>query len=135
MHSGHDLKSDGNPMLFPRLQLLLAPVRVLGRVIRRRPRSAVLAGVCVLSLLAWPAGHCWFQRDFREAQRAFQLDLLSDASRHIEAYLKLRPDDLEGHFLAARIDRLLTRFPEANGHLEECKRLEGVTERFQLELL
>jgi tetratricopeptide (TPR) repeat protein len=122
-------------MLFPRPQLLLSPVRGLGRLIRRRPTSAALAGLCALSLFAWPAGHYWFQRNLREAQHAFHLDLLSDASRHIEEYLKLRPDDLEGHFLAARIDRLLSRFPEANLHLEECQRLDGVTERFQLELL
>jgi tetratricopeptide (TPR) repeat protein len=123
-------------MLFPRLQLLLSPVRGLGGLLRSRPGLAVLAGLCALLLPAWPvARHYWFQSDLREARRAFDLDLLADAGRHIERYLTRCPDDLEGHFLAARIDRLRTRFPEAHLHLEECKRLDGVTERFQLELL
>jgi tetratricopeptide (TPR) repeat protein len=93
---------------------------------------------CLLLLLGAGAGYRWFyfrHYDFWEAQRALKLDLLADAQRHVDLYLQSAPDDLEGHLLAVRIDRLLERFAEAEKHLHDCKRLAGMTDRVQLEWL
>jgi tetratricopeptide (TPR) repeat protein len=97
-----------------------------------RPKTSL--GIGISLCLVFSLGvFCWLHYDLWAAQRAFRLDLLADADHHIESYLHLKPDDLDGHLLAARIARLLQKYGAAEKHLEECQRIGGTSERTQLE--
>jgi len=74
-------------------------------------------------------------RQFQAAQHAFQEDRLKDAQEHIGNYLQARPDDAAAHLLAARIKRLTGSYAWAEKHLDQCKRLQGMTGELQLEWL
>ena len=84
----------------------------------------------VLGLYEWRRN-----REFDGAVRAFQEDRLKEGQELILHYLKTRPNHAAAHLLAARMDRLLGNYPGAENHLNECKRLEGMTGDLQLEWL
>jgi len=118
-------------MFVSRTSIVLSPVRAT----RRRPVLALLIGLCFLGLVGLAGWAYWSGRHLREAQRALQLDLLPRASTAINSHLVQFPNDAEAHLLAARIERLLGKPIPAQKHLEEYKRIEGSTDRFQLEWL
>jgi Tfp pilus assembly protein PilF len=89
----------------------------------------------VLAIAGWVAAYLYFHIPLWQAQRAFRQDLLPEASAAINSYLERRPNDVESHLLASRIERLRGNLQATEKHLEEYKRLAGTTERSQLEWL
>jgi tetratricopeptide (TPR) repeat protein len=69
------------------------------------------------------------------AVRAMHEDRLKDSQKLIEQFLKTWPDHAAGHLVAARLDRLLGNYAGAENHLNECKRLGGMTGDLQVEWL
>ena len=84
----------------------------------------------VLGVIEWQR-----HREFVGAERAYQQDRLRDAQELIQSYLAARPNHFEAHLLAARLDRLLGSYAGAENHLNECKRLTGMSGDLQLEWL
>jgi len=96
----------------------------LGRTIRRHPRVwtvillSVILATTALALWAWDAYH------FRQAESCLAQGRTREASRHVEACLKLRPQRLSVQLLAARADRQAGLFLEAEQHVVEARRLQ-----------
>jgi tetratricopeptide (TPR) repeat protein len=115
--------------------LLLLPAHKMGGLWRRHPLLILLAAGCLLSLCGWAGGYWYFHVSLWKARQAFRLDLLPEASAAVNAYLEGKPNDVEAHLLASRIGRLQGNFPAVEKHLQNVKRLEGSTERSQVEWL
>src|SRR5579864_1591040 len=90
-------------------------------------------GLPAVLVSAIGANEWWRTRQFEAAHRAFQEDRLKDAQENIQSYLQARPDNAAAHLLAARLDRLLGSYAGAVKHLEECKRLSGMSADIQVE--
>jgi tetratricopeptide (TPR) repeat protein len=116
--------------------------RVEGRVMRRfsswlvrlvrRPwrLAAVLAllGVCAA---AGPPVWAWYH--FRAGRRALERYHTATARAHLNACLRVWPDDAEAHLLAARAARRDDDAAAAESHLRACQRLAGSTPQTVLE--
>ena len=113
------------------LQLLRTPFGLM----RRRPVTSTAALLLILGILAAIGTEVWALHAYAEAGRALNEDRLDDASNQVAFCLAVWPWSADTHFLAARIDRLNGAFPEAEHHLDECRRLQGQTARTQLEVL
>jgi tetratricopeptide (TPR) repeat protein len=90
-------------------------------------------GLLLIGLGFWGGLHVWTVDHFRAANHALRRDRLDQALEHAQQYLNRWPADAEARLLLARIQRLRGNFPEVEKHLKECKRLQGMTERIQLE--
>ncbi len=104
----------------------------------RRDLSLGVPAVVVLlaALTAWVYYPAWRgQRHWNQAEQALQRMDLPGACGHLRAYLDLRPEDAEGHFLLARTLRRASRFDEAVIQLREARRLDWVRESIELEEL
>ena len=120
-------------MFASQINLLFLPGRNLCFLMRRRPITCLVCGLCLFVMAGGAAWYFWPIVYFWEAQRALSLDLLPEATAAINSYLEHKPNDPEGHLLASRIDRLRDRYDDAEKHLDEYKRIEGSTEGSQLE--
>jgi tetratricopeptide (TPR) repeat protein len=116
--------------------VVVAPLVRAGKLARRRP--GVTALVVALLLLAgvgvgvpWYALHQWHL-----AEAAVKEGRLADARGHLAVCLWVWPRSVSVHLLAARVARLRGDFGEAEGHLNQCLKLQnGATEDIQLEFL
>jgi tetratricopeptide (TPR) repeat protein len=72
-------------------------------------------------------------RHGRAAREALAHGDLERARTELDAYLAVWPDSAEYHFLAARTDRRLSRYDEAEEHLRRCRELGGKREDIALE--
>jgi tetratricopeptide (TPR) repeat protein len=112
------------------------PRRRLLASLRRHPLRA-LAACAALALLgaaaawgwnAWAAG-----RSLRAARAALDRRDFPAARAHLDDCLRRRPDDPALHLLAAQAARRAGLCAEAEGHLDRCQRLGGVTDETRLE--
>src|SRR5262245_59296341 len=98
-------------MLASRFELFSLPGRSLALAVCRRPKTTLVFGLFFLLIIPavaiyyyWSYHHLW------AARHAFRLDMLPEANTRLASYLESKPNDLEGHFLASRINRLLGKF-------------------------
>jgi tetratricopeptide (TPR) repeat protein len=112
---------------------MLGWMRLPFRFLRRHPGVALLS---VLLLIAALVGlvNGWALQQFRAAEQALHDDQMDPARYHISECLRVWQHGPATHFLAARIERISGRYPEAEQHLRECVRLQHeVSEATQLE--
>jgi len=86
-----------------------------------------------VGLCGWVGIHLWADYQFRAARAALDKSLFVDARAHVHQCLKAWPNDVDVHFLAARIERRLNEFKAAEKHLQTYKRIRGVTDEYQTE--
>ncbi|MCI0641664.1 MAG: tetratricopeptide repeat protein [Gemmataceae bacterium] len=104
------------------------------RAARRRPLvallliAALLATLLVCSFLY--AGYQW-----RSAQNALASDRAEEARAHLAFCLFMWPRSAEVQFIAGRAARLCGDVTAAEAHLDRCLKLEGATQKVQLEFL
>src|SRR5262245_4931781 len=97
-----------------------------------RPRR--LLWIVLPLLLAGGAFIGFYQYHFRAAKAAFDQDQFDDAKSHIYKCLAIWPRSVAGHLLAARIDRFMGKYREAEKHLVSANGLDsGNTEALQIE--
>lgn len=112
----------------------------------RSPRAGLgqytLLALVALVLLAligvagYAAGwHLWAEYHLRASRQALERCDLAQAREHLDLCLRARPNSAEAHLLAAQAARRAGAYEDAEQHLEECKRLQGVTEAYDLERL
>jgi tetratricopeptide (TPR) repeat protein len=95
---------------------------------------AALAIALGVFLSAAAAVHLWALYQFRAAEQALREDRLDDAGRHIRRCLLVWNGGAATHLMAARIERALDHFAQAEEHLQEATRLQGgPSEATQLE--
>lgn len=99
------------------------------------PKSSLLVVLVALALAGWAGANWWAASQMRAAALALHEDRLGDAQEHIRSCLSVFPGNPRFHFLAARIARLDSRYKEAQNHLDECQRLEGISDALQLECI
>jgi tetratricopeptide (TPR) repeat protein len=106
------------------------------QLVRRRPVLS-LAAVLLTLLLGTGLGlFLWVSSQLRGAERAVRDGRPDDARSLLAGAQRVWPETAATHRLAARIERLLNHYPEAERHLQECRRLEGgSSEATQLEWL
>jgi tetratricopeptide (TPR) repeat protein len=120
-------------MFISRLGFLFKPFRLIGRLFRNWPKISVTVVVLMLPLAGWGGILLWLRSQAAAAERALNDDDLVAAREHADASLKVWPDDPSMHLLASRIARLAGDFPGAEQHLDECKRIAGMSDALQLE--
>ncbi len=102
------------------------PPRILRFLLpRTRLQFFILVGL-LLQMAALGVGGAWYHRTnsfLREAEQALERHDYEEARRLLTRYLQARPHAGHGHFLAARADRRLQRYDEAEEHLRVCQRL------------
>src|SRR5690349_19193766 len=76
----------------------------------------IAAGVGGVNLWAW--------HHYRAAEEALRVDEMDSAQEHITVCLRIWRWSSTAQFLAARIERVSGRYPEAEAHLMECVRLQ-----------
>jgi predicted Zn-dependent protease len=118
---------------------MIRPFGSLLRLVRRRPRSALVA-LAVLLFLGLTAvvgvHHLLALHHFRAAQRASERHKLREARRHLEKCLRAWPSRAEVHLLTARVARRAGDLDDADRHLHECERLDnGRSEALKLEAI
>jgi tetratricopeptide (TPR) repeat protein len=92
----------------------------LARLYRRR---RLLLSLLLLLAVAVPAGlwlWAWYQ--FRQGQSELESSHPEKARRHLAACLRLWPQDITAHLLAARAARQLGFYDEAEEHLRQAQR-------------
>lgn len=110
------------------------PLR-LGRAVRRRPRTAVLA-VAALVFAAGAAFYGYAVREWRQAVAAVRDAKPAEARGRLNLCLKVWPNDPAVHRLAARAAWQTGDLRFAEEQLNECLKLEhGASEDTQLEFL
>ncbi|HMF17251.1 MAG TPA: tetratricopeptide repeat protein [Gemmataceae bacterium] len=119
-------------MFSSRCHLLFQPVSACRRLAVAWPKTGIAIGMAFIGLGVWGV-YGWARDPLADANRALKLDRLDQALEHAQQCLDKWPGMTKAHLLAAHIQRLRTNFPEVEKHLKECKRLEGMTERIQLE--
>ena len=126
----------------------IAPTRreFLGQLVRRPWRYpwsvlAVLLLVGIIGFAAYFAGcQVWGEIHYRAALRCIERatssqtqENLEKALDHLKSCLKVRPQSVDTHFLAARTARRLHLYEEAKAHLSLCEKLGGLPEVIALE--
>jgi tetratricopeptide (TPR) repeat protein len=111
-------------------------LRGLGRYARRHPLRSLLAGLLVLGLGTATGLYFWSGARLRAADRALRTFDREQAERQLHYAWPFRKHwDPDAPFLAARLARMNSQFPEAAEHLQACQRMEGATARVQLEFV
>ena len=110
------------------------------KLIAWKARHSLLFVAGLIGLIALLAGagyqagwYFWARGHFRSARQAVNRYAWAEANDHVSAALRGWPRDPSNHLLAARVARRLERLEEAEAHLEECQRLEGITRESALE--
>jgi tetratricopeptide (TPR) repeat protein len=93
----------------------------------RRRRLRVLFPVLLLLGATLGGVHGWAAWNARAAREAFADRRYDDARSHLQHCLWAWPGSLPIRLLAARIERLDSRFDRAEQYLRECKNLAGET--------
>ncbi len=123
------------------LSAAAGPVRYLARAVWRRPRLALVVSAVVVAVVAPLATYLYFQHQWQAAQAALAADRPDEARDRLSACLFFWPSSPDVHFLAARAARLTGDVQAAEGHLNQCLKLnrlkqsQGATEAVQLEFL
>ena len=118
-----------------KFSLLGAAVAGAVRLVPTAPFACALA-VLLLTAAALLGGiHCSALQEFARAEKSFNDDRPDEAAAHLSFCMTVWPWSADTHFLAARICRTSDRCAEAEGQLNECRRLEGPAARTQLEML
>jgi tetratricopeptide (TPR) repeat protein len=120
-------------MFMSRLEFLLRPFQMLGRSFKSRPKTSLTVAILLVPLAVWGGVFLWSHSHRAAAEHALDDDDLVAARELVDSSLKIWPDDTSAHLLAARIERLAGNFPRVEEHLDECKRIAGMTEALQLE--
>jgi tetratricopeptide (TPR) repeat protein len=120
-------------MFISRLDFLFRPMRPICRLFRRRPKISLTVAILSVPLAGWGGILLWSHSQAAAAEHALDEDDLVAAQEHVDSSLKIWPNDASTHLLAARIARLAGNFPGAEQHLDECKRIEGMSDALQLE--
>jgi tetratricopeptide (TPR) repeat protein len=120
-------------MFISRLELLFRPLKQLWRLSCRRPKISLMVALLSLPFAGLGGVFLWSRSQAAAAENALSQDDLVAAREHLDASLKFWPDDASTHLLAARIARLTGNFPDAEQHLDECKRIDGMSDALQLE--
>jgi tetratricopeptide (TPR) repeat protein len=112
------------------------PFQTLLRLSRRHPRTSLVTGL-LLCVIGTAAGvHCWALHRFHAAEQALQTHHLEEAQQHLQFYLSIWPRSLDANLLAARTERLLGNYEQAESYLNRCKELQPIaTGASQLEWL
>lgn len=106
--------------------------RVFGLVPRRLWHVVSLAFVVAAAALGGANVWAWYH--FRAAEKALDHEKLDEARSHILCCLRVWQRAPATHLLAARIERLSGRYPQAEQYLSECVCLQhGASEQTQLE--
>lgn len=87
----------------------------------RRPGFVLALSLVVVSA-ALAAPWLWAGYHFRQAKLELQHYHPEEGRRHLAIYLKWRPDDVAAHLLAARANRHLGNYDEAEQHLMQAQR-------------
>jgi len=119
-------------MFSSRRHLLFQPVSACRRLAVAWPKTGIAIGLAIVGLGIWGV-YGSADDPFAAANRALKLDRLDQALEHAQQCVDKWPGMTKAHLLVAHIQRLRANFPEVEKHLKECKRLEGMTERIQLE--
>ena len=112
-------------------------LRRLVLVLGKHPlRAALVLGV-LLPLVGFGGWYVAAEFLFRYHLRAAERDLaglnLPGGIRHLTRCLRLKPADIQTHFLLARTARRGGAFDDAEHHLELCKELRGTSPAIDLE--
>jgi Tfp pilus assembly protein PilF len=103
--------------------------------LRRRPKAAALV-VLLLVLAAGVGLYVYVLHQWHAAQAAVKDGRPADAKRGLDVALRVWPDNVEVHLLAARAARLSGDFESAESHLNRCIKLaHGPTDAIRLEFL
>lgn len=101
---------------------------------RRHPYLAVVLAALLPAVGVGLGANYWAYHHYREAERALADDSLDEASRHIDACLRVWFRSPDAYFLSARIERHRGNYLEAEERLNRCIHLQGgSTEKTQLE--
>ena len=100
---------------------------------RRRPRTTLLLLVLLLLFGCLGGVNLWAYWQLSAATSAWRDDRLDDARVHLQRCLQIWPNSVRAHFLGVHIERRAEKFSAAEIHLNECKRLIGMTDQLQLE--
>jgi Tfp pilus assembly protein PilF len=120
----------------PRANLARRLVHRLWGAIRQRPRTSIAGGVLLLAAVIGAGVFAWTDYQFRAAERSLLDEQYDEALRHVRLGLRVRSGSVEGHLLAARIERKGSNYAEAERELQECVRLQkGATATTQMEWL
>jgi tetratricopeptide (TPR) repeat protein len=130
-----DSRTEANLQLASRQEGTLVPGPSAGA--RKRLRWALIAGFLVLLGLIPVAQWLWQRHQVNalwgQAESSLACHDLESAANYLDCYLKERPNDARGWFLAARTARRLQRSAEAERYLERSQQLGGVTDSTRLE--
>jgi tetratricopeptide (TPR) repeat protein len=92
-----------------------------------RHRGFVLIFLLLVVSAALAAPWFWASYHFRQAKRELQRYHPGECRRHLAIYLQWRPHDVTAHLLAARANRQLGNYDEAEQHLVQAQREQGKT--------
>jgi tetratricopeptide (TPR) repeat protein len=120
-------------MFISRLEFLIRPLKPVARLVRARPKISLAVAMLCMPLAGWGAVFLWAHVQTLAAVKALDEDDLVAAREHVDSSLAIWPDNASTHLLGARIVRLEGNFPAAERHLDECKRIEGMSEALQIE--
>src|SRR5690348_1534543 len=88
----------------------------------KRPRVLLVLGMLVVAgILGGP--HLWAWYHLSAGRSALERYQTAEARGHLDKCLAVWPSSAEANFLAARAARRAGAFPEAERHLDECRRL------------
>ncbi|MFL5241218.1 MAG: tetratricopeptide repeat protein [Gemmataceae bacterium] len=97
----------------------------------------LVAALILLPLVGWAglfgARQIWASYHFRAARAALEEYHLADAHRHLKQCLEVWPDDPSARLLAVRAARLAEDYDDAERHLREVQRVQGVSDTTSLE--
>jgi tetratricopeptide (TPR) repeat protein len=111
-------------------------LRYLVKMLRRRPKTTVLAVLAVAAAAGAAGFYLYAQRQWRDAQTAVREKRYKDAQKSLERCLHLWPRDVQVRLMAARAFRLTGDFDSAETHLNQCLKLQrGASAEVQLEFL
>src|SRR5262245_9098174 len=123
------------PSLPPSSPDKLAPTRrtQTQRLLRLWVLIVLLA--LILLGLARAGAEVYASYQIRAADKALERQNYKEAKPHLEAALKVRPNSADLHLRLGRLCRQMNNLDEAYEHLKACRRLEGESEAYQLEML
>jgi tetratricopeptide (TPR) repeat protein len=124
------------PRLTFAISKALEPLRFLGRVARRRPKTAALILTIGILLGAGAGLYGYALRQWQAAQTAIKNGRPAQAQEKLPLCLFVWPRSVRVHLLAARAARMRGDFQDAEAHLNRCLELQrGEKADIQLEFL